>query len=139
MLAALSSILFLSYFSVIDFLNGECTAWKMYTALIVQFCIYVLSGSPNFLLLSVVVLYGLVLQFGGLWFGADTGALILLFMQSFFNPFLLVSMLCFSLVLYMLAWVRLRPDEHPRLVPAFFLALVLTSLIQLVSVFPTSI
>jgi len=139
MLALLSSFLFLLYFSVVDYLRGECAAWKMYAALLVQFVIYSVTGTPVYLVVAAALVYGLAFQWAGLWFGADTGALTLVVMQYSLSPFLLLSMICFSL----LGWTGLEqfrhPERNPRLVPAFFLALVLTSLIQFVSTFPTSI
>lgn len=138
MLALFTSLLFLLYFSIVDYLKGEILATQLLTALLVQFSILFMTGSVP-LFFVAIAFYGVVFQWGGLWGGADTIVLWIMFLQNTLNPFLLLSMTCLSLVFYILIWEIRYSGKNPRLVPAFFLALVLTSIIYFVSVFPTSI
>lgn len=139
MYAFLSSLLFLLYFSLLDYRNGEIIAWKMYCAWMLQSVVYFLTGSPNLLLIAGVVLYGLLFQKLGLWFSADTVVLGLVFMQYSVNLFVLGLSICFCLPVYLLFYRLKFQGENPRLVPGFFLALSVAAMVQLVSGFPTTI
>lgn len=138
MLALFSSLLILFYFSILDYRNGEIVAWKVSIAILLQFATFSLSGSTPYIIVLAVLVYGLVFQWVGLWYGADTAALVLVFMQHVLNPFLLLSIVCLTLAVYMSVW-NFRREDRPRLIPGFFLALVFTTLIQVMSTFPTSI
>lgn len=138
MIALVFSLLFLLYFSILDYRNGEIVTWKLAVALLVQFSIYALTGSIGLIPL-VAFVYGLVFQKLGLWFKADTKVLLIAFMQHSLNPLNLALSICLCLPVYIVFYRYRFPEKNPRLVPAFFLDQSITAIIQLMSTFPTSI
>lgn len=138
MIALVSSLIFLLYFSILDYRNGEIVTWKLAVPLLVQFSIYALTGSTN-LVPAVALVYGLVFQKLGLWFKADTKVLVIAFMQHSLNPISLALSICFCLPIYIVFYKYRFHEKNPRLVPAFFLAQSITAIIYLMSTIPTSI